>query len=161
MESVQIKVLKAETTVTMLLEDCPSRFICPLTLEVMTDPVLSCHGHNFQREAIFDWLCHGNTTCPLTRKYLNINKLISDKNLQTQIRQWLRQQGLIEIKETEIDIDYGHFIKQMGCFAHSEKLELRNTPSTEFSAISRRPRIFRALSKRLRAIAMGGTTRAA
>lgn len=40
-------------------------FLCPITQQVMTDPVLTKYGHLFERKAIEDWLKSHNT-CPLT-----------------------------------------------------------------------------------------------
>ena len=34
----------------------PCRSMCPITLEVMTDPVSTADGHVYERSAIEDWL---------------------------------------------------------------------------------------------------------
>ena len=34
----------------------PSHFLCPLTLDVMNDPVDTPHGHSFERTAILAWI---------------------------------------------------------------------------------------------------------
>jgi len=65
----------------------PDSFICPLTMELMKDPMMTIHGHNFEREAIIAWISMGNT-CPLTRKPLCMRQLVSNKNLQFQIQKW-------------------------------------------------------------------------
>ena len=36
--------------------DIPDYFICPITLEMMRDPVISKCGHMFDKEAIYKWL---------------------------------------------------------------------------------------------------------
>lgn len=43
---------------------------CPITHEVMKDPVLATDGHTYEREAIIDWFqkCTGITTSPMTNK---------------------------------------------------------------------------------------------
>jgi hypothetical protein len=96
----------------------PSNYVCPLTLEVMSDPLLSIHGHSFQREAILEWLARGNTTCPLTRKPLFINKLIANKGLQAQIKAWKIINGLEDCNMTpvcEMDVDDPFFMnKKLG-----------------------------------------------
>ena len=38
---------------------------CPITLEVMRDPVMAADGHSYEREAILRWL-RGHRTSPLT-----------------------------------------------------------------------------------------------
>ncbi|OEU14587.1 hypothetical protein FRACYDRAFT_269613 [Fragilariopsis cylindrus CCMP1102] len=47
----------------------PQNYICPLTLQLMEDPVNDECGHTFERRAILDWLkTSGNGCCPLSRK---------------------------------------------------------------------------------------------
>lgn len=41
-------------------------FRCPISLEVMTDPVILTSGHTFDRASIQRWLDSGNRTCPVT-----------------------------------------------------------------------------------------------
>jgi len=49
-------------------------FICPLTLDIMRDPVTTKYGHTYEREAIEEWVSlHEN--CPLTRKNLTLEEL--------------------------------------------------------------------------------------
>lgn len=66
----------------------PSNFVCPLTLEVMRDPVVSRYGLSFERAAILEWLAAGHETCPLTRQPLRMSGLISNQTLRLQIRMW-------------------------------------------------------------------------
>ncbi|CAG9328874.1 unnamed protein product [Blepharisma stoltei] len=44
-------------------------FICPISKEVMRDPVITPYGHVFDRESIENWLLTKHQ-CPLTRKPL-------------------------------------------------------------------------------------------
>ena len=78
----------------------PTKFVCPLTLELMTDPLMSKYGHNFSRDAILEWLGTGNDTCPLTRKPLAPSNLIPNASLRLEIRSWQRDNGL-EVTCTE------------------------------------------------------------
>jgi hypothetical protein len=74
----------------------PEEYICPINGELMTDPLVSIHGHHYQSDGILEWLSKGNNTCPLTRKPLSLRMLISDKVLRGKIHQWLKQNGLEE-----------------------------------------------------------------
>ena len=40
-------------------------FICPITQELMKEPVMTKYGHLFEREAILAWI-RKNQKCPLT-----------------------------------------------------------------------------------------------
>uniref|UniRef100_A0ACD5WVX1 Uncharacterized protein n=1 Tax=Avena sativa TaxID=4498 RepID=A0ACD5WVX1_AVESA len=44
----------------------PDDFRCPISLEVMTDPVILPSGHTFERGSIQRWLDGGHLTCPVT-----------------------------------------------------------------------------------------------
>ncbi|KAF5742217.1 U-box domain-containing protein 8 [Tripterygium wilfordii] len=44
----------------------PDDFKCPISLELMTDPVILTSGHTFDRASIQRWLDAGHRTCPIT-----------------------------------------------------------------------------------------------
>jgi len=76
-------------------DDCeiPERFICPLTLEVYTDPLMSRKGLSFEREAITEWLDRGNATCPLTREPLGYRGLVPNAKLRLEVEDWKQKHG--------------------------------------------------------------------
>ncbi|GAB2298769.1 hypothetical protein Dimus_032847 [Dionaea muscipula] len=45
----------------------PNDFRCPISLEVMSDPVILSSGHTFDRSSIQRWLDSGHRTCPITK----------------------------------------------------------------------------------------------
>lgn len=45
----------------------PDDFRCPISLEVMSDPVILSSGHTFDRSSIQRWLDAGHRTCPITK----------------------------------------------------------------------------------------------
>jgi hypothetical protein len=72
--------------------EVPSQFVCPITQQIFHDPVVDLQGHNYERDAILEWLSlHG--TCPLTRRQLEPSNLIPDAMLQTKIKVWQAQNG--------------------------------------------------------------------
>jgi hypothetical protein len=66
----------AETTDTMrkMIKQIETAFVCPITLECIVDPVVTCDGHMFERKAIERWLTSNNTSpvthLPLASKVL-------------------------------------------------------------------------------------------
>ena len=46
----------------------PPPFVCPLTLDIMRDPVLLPDGFTYERGAIENWLSRQQTTSPMTNK---------------------------------------------------------------------------------------------
>ncbi|XP_027160088.1 U-box domain-containing protein 8 [Coffea eugenioides] len=45
----------------------PDDFKCPISLEIMSDPVILSSGHTFDRSSIQRWLDAGHRTCPITK----------------------------------------------------------------------------------------------
>ena len=80
------------TTSKTKVSKIPDEFICPLTLDIMIDPVVDVYGHNFEKEAILAWIDKGNTTCPLTRKDLRPSSMVSDTRLRSRIEEWKQMQ---------------------------------------------------------------------
>ena len=67
-------------------------FICPITNEIMVDPVICSDGHSYERAAIERWFNRGNNSSPTTNEQLpNIN-LIPNHNLRQAIAEWSQQQ---------------------------------------------------------------------
>ncbi|KAL3627603.1 hypothetical protein CASFOL_028966 [Castilleja foliolosa] len=47
--------------------ELPDDFKCPISLEIMSDPVILSSGHTFDRSSIQRWLDAGNRNCPITK----------------------------------------------------------------------------------------------
>jgi len=77
----------------------PPCFLCPITHEIMRDPLMSRSGHSFERQAILTWLVEHNHTCPLTRQPLNASALIPNRALQMRIEAWCVQND-VPVQET-------------------------------------------------------------
>eukprot|EP00668_Euglena_longa_P007603 GGOE01009118.1.p1 GENE.GGOE01009118.1~~GGOE01009118.1.p1 ORF type:complete len:480 (-),score=79.72 GGOE01009118.1:964-2370(-) len=69
-------------------EVAPARYFCPITTEIMVDPVMDRHGHNFERAAILDWLCR-NAECPMSRCPIHAADLFPNLALKEDIANWL------------------------------------------------------------------------
>lgn len=65
----------------------PDNYYCPLTLQLMEDPVNDSCGHCFERDAITSWLEY-HSLCPISRKPLDPHDLRPSAALQQRIRQW-------------------------------------------------------------------------
>jgi len=68
-------------------DNVPEEFICPITNEIMKNPLMSIHGFSFERDAIFEWL-QTHSTCPLSRRELTVSKLVTNCALRERIRGW-------------------------------------------------------------------------
>ena len=61
-------------------------FICPITLEIMTDPVLCDDSYSYERSAIMSIT---NSLSPMTQQPINKSKLISNRALKNAIDKFL------------------------------------------------------------------------
>ncbi|CAH9106126.1 unnamed protein product [Cuscuta europaea] len=66
----------------------PSNFICPVSLDLMKDPVTLSTGITYDRESIERWLEVGNRTCPLTNQILETYDLIPNHSIRRMIQDW-------------------------------------------------------------------------
>eukprot|EP00667_Euglena_gracilis_P007076 EG_transcript_7144 len=66
----------------------PERYLCPITTEIMVDPVMDLHGHNFERSAIAEWLGRSEE-CPLSREPIHLHTLYPNLALKEEIAEWL------------------------------------------------------------------------
>ncbi|KAL8218495.1 hypothetical protein R6Q57_021913 [Mikania cordata] len=70
--------------------DIPHHFICPISLQIMKDPVTVATGITYDRDSIQRWQSHGqNNTCPVTNQLLPIDSdLTPNHNLLRLIQSW-------------------------------------------------------------------------
>ena len=68
-------------------EEPPADFICPITTEIMSDPVMAADGHAYERTAIERWLATKSTS-PMTGEALEHTFLSPSHMVRRQIREW-------------------------------------------------------------------------
>lgn len=66
----------------------PDDFRCPISLELMTDPVTISTGQTYDRASIQKWLKAGNKTCPKTGENLSSTELVPNTTLKKLIQQF-------------------------------------------------------------------------
>tara|TARA_Y100000590_G_scaffold435894_1_gene555875 strand:- start:626 stop:1696 length:1071 start_codon:yes stop_codon:yes gene_type:complete len=64
----------------------PEHFNCPISTDVMEEPVIAMDGHTYDRASIELWFQNHNTS-PMTREIISTN-LIPNFNLKSQIDEW-------------------------------------------------------------------------
>ncbi|XP_073156183.1 U-box domain-containing protein 3-like [Henckelia pumila] len=96
-------VVKLENTQVINGIQIPSYFRCPLSLELMSDPVIVSSGQTYNRVAIQKWLDHGLVTCPKTRHKLSHNNLIPNYTVKALIENWCSE-NKVELSRNPSDI---------------------------------------------------------
>ncbi|KAJ4754042.1 U-box domain-containing protein 13 [Rhynchospora pubera] len=72
----------------------PNDFRCPISLELMKDPVIVSTGQTYERSCIEQWLGTGHNTCPKTQQKLSSHSLTPNYVLRSLIAQWCESNGL-------------------------------------------------------------------
>ena len=67
--------------------EVPEEYICPITLEVMEDPVIAPDGYTYERTAIMQEL-EIRGISPMTRQEMNASQLISNRVVKDMIEKW-------------------------------------------------------------------------
>ncbi|CAA6671166.1 unnamed protein product [Spirodela intermedia] len=72
----------------------PADFCCPLSLELMSDPVIVASGQTYERAFIRKWLDQGFTVCPKTRQALGHANLIPNYTVKALIANWCESNNI-------------------------------------------------------------------
>ncbi|PKA53966.1 E3 ubiquitin-protein ligase PUB23 [Apostasia shenzhenica] len=74
------------------MEELPSMFRCPISLQLMENPVTIATGVTYERRSIEKWLfTYKKTTCPATMQPLHNFDLIPNRTLKSLIDSWRSQ----------------------------------------------------------------------
>ncbi|KAM4697891.1 WD repeat, SAM and U-box domain-containing protein 1 [Rhinophrynus dorsalis] len=68
--------------------EIPDEFMCPITWEVMTDPVIASDGYSYERKAIENWISTKRTS-PMTNLPLENLLLTPNRTLKMALNRWL------------------------------------------------------------------------
>uniref|UniRef100_A0A3Q2QAV9 WD repeat, SAM and U-box domain-containing protein 1 n=1 Tax=Fundulus heteroclitus TaxID=8078 RepID=A0A3Q2QAV9_FUNHE len=70
----------------------PDEFLCPITRELMRDPVIAADGYSYEREAIESWVHTKNRSSPMTNLPLLTTLLTPNHTLKMAISRWKTSQ---------------------------------------------------------------------
>ncbi|GLI66119.1 hypothetical protein VaNZ11_009830 [Volvox africanus] len=71
-------------------DSAPPMFMCPITQEVMDEPVVAADGYTYEKLAITEWIKRSRTS-PLTNLPLEHTNLVENRTLRSAIREWHMQ----------------------------------------------------------------------
>ncbi|KAJ4830041.1 hypothetical protein Tsubulata_027703 [Turnera subulata] len=69
-------------------------FRCPISLEIMKEPVTIETGHTYDRSSILKWFKSGNATCPNTGYKLGSTQVVPNSALKRLIQQYCSAHGI-------------------------------------------------------------------
>ncbi|KAJ0248330.1 U-box domain-containing protein 13 [Hirschfeldia incana] len=79
---------ETSTAVSQKIPVVPDDFRCPISLEMMRDPVIVSTGQTYERTCIEKWIEAGHSTCPKTQQALTSTTLTPNYVLRSLIAQW-------------------------------------------------------------------------
>ncbi|GLC46283.1 hypothetical protein PLESTM_001853700 [Pleodorina starrii] len=69
----------------------PPMYLCPITQDVMVEPVVAADGYTYERLAISEWMLRARTS-PMTNLPLEHTNLVDNRTLRSAIAEWQQQQ---------------------------------------------------------------------
>uniref|UniRef100_A0A8C7ARR0 WD repeat, SAM and U-box domain-containing protein 1 n=1 Tax=Neovison vison TaxID=452646 RepID=A0A8C7ARR0_NEOVI len=83
------KIEELRTKVKTLSSGIPDEFLCPITRELMKDPVIASDGYSYEKEAMENWISKKKRTSPMTNLVLPSVVLTPNRTLKMAISRWL------------------------------------------------------------------------
>ncbi|XP_003405882.1 WD repeat, SAM and U-box domain-containing protein 1 isoform X1 [Loxodonta africana] len=83
------KIEELRTKVKSLSSGIPDEFICPITRELMKEPVIASDGYSYEKEAMENWIGKKKRTSPMTNLILPSVVLTPNRTLKMAIDRWL------------------------------------------------------------------------
>ncbi|XP_043694090.1 E3 ubiquitin-protein ligase PUB23-like [Telopea speciosissima] len=93
--------------------EIPQYFICPISLQIMKDPVTAVSGITYDRDSIEQWLSSGkNTMCPVSKQPLPADSYITPNHtLRRLIQAWCTTKGVDRIPTPKSPLTKTHILK--------------------------------------------------
>ncbi|XP_035188187.1 WD repeat, SAM and U-box domain-containing protein 1 isoform X3 [Oxyura jamaicensis] len=70
----------------------PDEFLCPITRELMKEPVIAADGYSYEKEAMENWISNKRRSSPMTNLPLHSPLLTPNRTLKMAISRWLETQ---------------------------------------------------------------------
>uniref|UniRef100_A0A7N4P027 WD repeat, SAM and U-box domain-containing protein 1 n=1 Tax=Sarcophilus harrisii TaxID=9305 RepID=A0A7N4P027_SARHA len=83
------KIEELKVKAESLSSGIPDEFLCPITRELMQDPVIASDGYSYEKEAIENWISKKKRTSPMTNLVLPSLILTPNRTLKMAIDRWL------------------------------------------------------------------------
>ncbi|XP_012086997.2 U-box domain-containing protein 1 [Jatropha curcas] len=77
-----------------ILPNIPDEFRCPISLDLMKDPVIVASGHTYDRNSIAQWINAGHHTCPNSGQRLIHMALVPNYALKSLVHQWCQDNNI-------------------------------------------------------------------
>ncbi|KAL3636457.1 hypothetical protein CASFOL_021004 [Castilleja foliolosa] len=109
----------------------PEELRCPISLQLMYDPVIICSGQTYERVFIEKWFDDGHNTCPKTQQELSHLYLTPNYCVKGLVASWCEQNGLSVPDEPPVsrDINYWRLV-----LSESDSMNSKSIGSCKFNS---------------------------
>lgn len=117
--------------------EIPQYFICPISLQIMKDPVTAITGITYDRESIEHWIFQAkNTSCPVTKQPLTptYSDLTPNHTLRRLIQSWCTQNAVDRIPTPKPPLDKPCVVGLLNDL-RCPKLQMKTLRKLEFLAV--------------------------
>ncbi|KAH6772999.1 hypothetical protein C2S52_004155 [Perilla frutescens var. hirtella] len=110
--------------------EVPCYFVCPISMQLMKDPVTVSTGITYDRENIEKWLfsCK-NTTCPVTKQPVRTSDLTPNHTLRRLIQAWCTLNTVDRIPTPKAPVDRSQILKLLE--------DSKNSPTSQLNCLHR------------------------
>ncbi|ONK71339.1 uncharacterized protein A4U43_C04F7460 [Asparagus officinalis] len=96
----------------MAEHEIPSYFLCPISYQIMKDPVTLSTGITYDRSSIQQWIFAGkHDTCPVTNQLLSSRDLTPNHTLRRLIQAWCVANAVERVPTPRQPIDRAHIAR--------------------------------------------------
>ncbi|KAL2486289.1 U-box domain-containing protein 9 [Abeliophyllum distichum] len=148
-----LRELKLKQPISLKLANTgavPEEFKCPISKELMRDPVIISTGQTYDRPFIENLLQAGNRTCPKSQQVLSHTILTPNKLIREMISLWCKNQGIKLPDTVQFSKDGGltkadrdHFVSLLNKMASN--LSGQREAAEELRQLTKRMPSYRAL----------------
>ncbi|KAL0691586.1 hypothetical protein Bca4012_091265 [Brassica carinata] len=139
---------RAKSSSLEMLEtvSCPEEFRCPLSKELMRDPVVLASGQTYDKLFIQKWLSSGNRTCPKTQQVLSHTGLTPNLLISDMISKWCKKVGVETMNQYQSNTKSNReVLNSLLCKVSSSNLQDQKSAAKELRLLTRKGTVFRAL----------------
>jgi hypothetical protein len=70
----------------------PQEFICPISMDIMKNPVICEDGYSYDKTNILNWL-KTSSTSPMTREKMSLERILPNESLKNAIDKWTKERN--------------------------------------------------------------------
>ncbi|ESQ49297.1 hypothetical protein EUTSA_v10020790mg [Eutrema salsugineum] len=148
------KMAKSSSLEMLETVSCPEEFRCPLSNDLMRDPVVLASGQTYDKLFIQKWLSSGNRTCPKTQQVLPHTALTPNLLIREMISKWCKKVGLettnqhhsnLVNEEKAVTKSDREIFSSLLCKVSSSNLQDQKSAAKELRLLTKKGPDFRAL----------------